>query len=265
MKNFFLKLFSDAYGLNEKHIISLCQSYGKTGKWLDLGCDDGSWTKKIAKRKIDWYGVEIVKERARKAAKKGIKVSVSSLEKSLPYSNATFDLVQSNQVIEHLFNIDQFISEIYRVLKPKGILVISTENPASWHNIFALLLGWQMFSATNISVKKLGLGNPLAVHQGKKFEDLGGRTMAWGHNKLLTPRALNELLILHGFKILKTMDKIVYICTGTCKAEISEGEYNKGLTKCGTQGCSNFGHTFEKRMKCHVCGEVYKIQEEHNH
>ncbi|OGK24219.1 hypothetical protein A3A46_01720 [Candidatus Roizmanbacteria bacterium RIFCSPLOWO2_01_FULL_37_13] len=61
------------------------------------------------------------------------------------------------------------------------------------------------------------------------------------------------------------MDKSVYICTGTCKAEISEEEYNKGLTKCGTQGCTHFGHTFEKRMKCSICGAYYKEGEKHEH
>ncbi len=61
------------------------------------------------------------------------------------------------------------------------------------------------------------------------------------------------------------MDKVVYICTGTCKAEISEKEYNEGLVKCGTQGCTHFGHSFEKRMKCHICGEYYKEGENHTH
>lgn len=61
------------------------------------------------------------------------------------------------------------------------------------------------------------------------------------------------------------MDKVVYICTGTCKAEISEEEYNKGLVKCGTQGCTHFGHAFEKRMKCRVCGTYYKEGDVHTH
>lgn len=61
------------------------------------------------------------------------------------------------------------------------------------------------------------------------------------------------------------MDKAVYICTGTCKAEISEEKYNEGLTKCGTEGCSMQGHTFEKRMKCSVCGAYYKEGETHTH
>ena len=61
------------------------------------------------------------------------------------------------------------------------------------------------------------------------------------------------------------MDKVVYVCTGTCKAEISEEQYNKGLIKCGTKDCSLFGHNFEKRLKCHVCGATYKEGEQHFH
>lgn len=61
------------------------------------------------------------------------------------------------------------------------------------------------------------------------------------------------------------MDKKVYVCIGTCKAEISEEEYLGGLTQCGTEGCTMYGHTFEERMKCATCGQVYKVGEEHSH
>ena len=61
------------------------------------------------------------------------------------------------------------------------------------------------------------------------------------------------------------MDKVVYICTGTCKAEISEEEFNKGLKKCGTQGCTLYGHTFARRRKCRECGAYYKEEETHTH
>lgn len=206
MKHFFLNLYNNASYLNEKHIISLIDKYGKAGEWLDLGCDDGTWTKKITSKNINWHGVEVVKSRADLAKNKGINVRVSSLEEKLPYKNNFFNLIHSNQVIEHLVDLDMFLSEIYRVLKPKGILIISTENPASWHNILALLAGWQMFSATNVSVKKLGLGNPMALTAGKKFEEIAeGRTSSWAHNKLLTPKALAELLVCYSFKILQTI------------------------------------------------------------
>jgi len=205
IKEIFLKLFNGGSRLNEKNIIYLCNKYGKGTKWLDVGCDDGTWTLKITHNKnVQLYGVEVVKHRARIASKKGIAVSIGSLEKKLPYQDGTFDLVHSNQVIEHLYNLDIFVSEIRRVLKKNGILIISTENPASWHNIFALVMGWQMFTTTNISAKKRSIGNPLAIHSESPFAFQQENTNnAWEHNKTLTPRALTELLKIHSFHVLE--------------------------------------------------------------
>ncbi len=61
------------------------------------------------------------------------------------------------------------------------------------------------------------------------------------------------------------MNKKVYVCTGTCGAEISEEQFRGGLTQCGTQGCSMHSHQFEERLKCGVCEAVYKANESHSH
>jgi DNA-directed RNA polymerase subunit RPC12/RpoP len=61
------------------------------------------------------------------------------------------------------------------------------------------------------------------------------------------------------------MNSVVYVCVGTCKAEISEEEYKGGLIKCGTEGCTQEGHEFEKRMKCGECGAIFKEGEAHSH
>ncbi len=46
------------------------------------------------------------------------------LEKdNLPFNDNTFDYVYSKSVIGHIFNTQHFVQEIYRVLKPGGVVV----------------------------------------------------------------------------------------------------------------------------------------------
>jgi ubiquinone/menaquinone biosynthesis C-methylase UbiE len=44
----------------------------------------------------------------------------------IPYEDNTFDYVFIKSVIEHISNTDLFLSEIYRVLKPGGKVIILT-------------------------------------------------------------------------------------------------------------------------------------------
>lgn len=189
-----------AYEYNSKNILR-CVERNSNGELLDLGCYDGLWTVQVAEKmqtkKIS--GLEIIEEKAQIAEKSGVKVTLGNLNDKLSFDK-TFDVIHSNQVIEHLKNTDLFISEIYRLLKPGGYTIISTENLASWHNIFSLVLGFEPFSLVNCTSKTAAVGNPLAPQSGNEleFEYLQ-------HHKVFTLRGLKELLVLFGFKIEKVL------------------------------------------------------------
>jgi SAM-dependent methyltransferase len=167
------------------------------GRLLDLGCDDGSRTVAFARaaRAEAASGVEVVPERAEEARSRGIDARVCDLDERLPFEDGTFDAVVSNQVIEHVVDTDHFVAESRRVLKPGGLLVASTENLASWHNVAALALGWQPFSLTNVTRTRAGLGNPLAIHRPER----PGRR-SWQHLRVFSYRGLRELVEAHGFR-----------------------------------------------------------------
>lgn len=199
MKKLLNKIYCAITNYNEKNILSLLEK-NKAARLLDLGCDDGKWTRKLAKKinTSNIYGIEVVDESIKKAQAKGIKVKKFDLNNRFGFENNIFDVVHANQVIEHLYNSDNFLSEIYRVLRKGGYAVISTENGSSWHNIFAAIMGWQIFSLTNISKKRQGIGNPLAIHRGEKVI-----LESWNHIRIYNIRGLKELFEAHGFKVEK--------------------------------------------------------------
>jgi 2-polyprenyl-3-methyl-5-hydroxy-6-metoxy-1,4-benzoquinol methylase len=124
-----------------------------------LSCDDGKLTTYLGKkmRSKDIWGVDVVTDRLKLAKKAGIKTINYNIEKDFPFKDNSVDVVTANQVIEHVTNLDHFVGEIYRILKPGGYAIISTENASSWCNIFASVMGWQIFSLTNFSSKKWAL------------------------------------------------------------------------------------------------------------
>jgi SAM-dependent methyltransferase len=181
---------------NMENIVDLARSAPPPVTVLDLGCDAGGRTAWIAQRVGARlvHGLEIEPERAEIAAARGIDVSLGNLSETFPYEDETFDLVVSNQVIEHVVDTDNFVRETHRVLKRGGRAVISTENLASWHNVASLFLGWQPFSLANVSEAAQAVGNPLGVHRGEPGK---GR----GHLRVFAYRGLQELFVLHGFTV----------------------------------------------------------------
>lgn len=201
MKNICKTLWDKAEKHNENNIFSLLE-YNPNANLLDCGCADGELTIKIATKigTQNIFGIEIAKELIDKAKKRRIDVRQADLNDSFPFESGSIDVLVANQVIEHLYDTDNFISEIYRVLRRGGYAIISTENLASWHNIFALLFGWQPFSLTNISRSRLGIGNPLALHRGEKLS-----FSSYQHVRVFAYRGLKEIFVTQGFKVEKTL------------------------------------------------------------
>jgi 2-polyprenyl-3-methyl-5-hydroxy-6-metoxy-1,4-benzoquinol methylase len=204
LKSFFTKMYENASEMNRQNLISLTRRAGAGSgvkKLLDLGCDDGLWTKRLADAvgAEEVHGVEVVEEPAQRARANGVKVYSLDLNRPLTdIPSNTFDLVHANQVIEHVSSVDLFVSEVYRVLRPGGHAVISTENGSSWHNVFAAFMGWQIFSLTNVSSLKAGLGNPFAIQRGSD-----PFTGTWTHKTIFNYRGLIEMFETHGFRSAK--------------------------------------------------------------
>ena len=89
------------------------------GRLLDIGCGSKPYKKLFV---VDEYvGLDIDSEITRKRNM----AEVLYDGKLFPLPSNSFDSALCNQVLEHVFNPDEFLSEIYRVLKPNGKLLLT--------------------------------------------------------------------------------------------------------------------------------------------
>jgi len=97
---------------------------------LDGGCGEGYGAKWIAESARLVVGVDSSWETAREAGRFGpqnLHLSCSDLQ-GLGFRDGSFDVVCSFQVLEHFRQPLTHLSEAARVLRPEGVLILSTPN-----------------------------------------------------------------------------------------------------------------------------------------
>jgi SAM-dependent methyltransferase len=184
---------------NRRAILRAVKAHGPFRRVLDLGCYDGAFTVRVgaAAEAEQLAGVELLDEHAQTARARGVQVTTADVEEPpLPLPDASFDLVHANQVIEHLRHTDVFLREARRLCAPGGMVIISTNNLASWHNVATLVLGWQPMPSHVSDV--VHVGNPMNLRAGEKHADAGQT-----HLRIFTGRALAELAEHHGLGLVR--------------------------------------------------------------
>lgn len=202
LKSYLHSIYANALILNDDLVIQAARDFGPRKVVLDVGCWDGEKSTPFfdAIGATERLGIEPVESAVKDAEKAGIKVSGIAADRDVwPWKDNSIDCIVSNQVVEHLSNLDHYFSEAARVLKPGGILISSTNNLASWHNIFSLLFAWAPFDLTNSSRVQGGIGNPLALHKGEQDD----RGESWTHKCIYTARWLFEWQQVYKLKRVK--------------------------------------------------------------
>lgn len=171
-------------------------------RFLDLGVGTGTIFEEILKkREVQGFGMDYTKNMVQIARQKAGNKGANFLQGngvSLPFTDKSFDLVFSVDVFHHIaFEgldwVDTALSEVNRVLKPGGTLLIYEANPV---NVY-----WYYY------MRKIGEDNARLMHnrllRGKIKQ--AGFSIEDGRYMGFVPQSLSE----RGLRIFREIEKIV--------------------------------------------------------
>jgi len=141
----------------------------RRGRVLDIGTCDFAVLDLF--QSFNRFAIDIIRHKAPLS----VHFTVADCSNGLPFLDNQFEVVIAGEVIEHLFDTEEFVTELYRVLKVGGELVLSTPNMAYWRNYIQVLKS----------------ENPFWVDW-KKGQN--------GHVRYFSPRTMREILDSAGFK-----------------------------------------------------------------
>lgn len=148
-------------------------------KLVDLACNEGYLTKKYSKY-ADVVGVDINPASVKKCKERGIECIHADVTKLPAKLKNKFDVVVANDIIEHIFDTDEFLREIKKVLKKDGTLLLTTANVASIGRRIMLLFGKNPYLEYSVELP---------------YKDFNV-----GHVRYYTLKDLEDQLKYHGFE-----------------------------------------------------------------
>jgi dolichol-phosphate mannosyltransferase len=158
------------YWQRRRHSITVSWARG-SGRILDAGCGSSL----IVQSLNNAVGMEFNFGKLRYLRHHGIPLARGSAF-ALPFKDASFDCVISSQVIEHLAYDEILFSEMRRVLRPGGMLILGTPDYAT--------IGWRVIEPTYRVLLPGGYADEHITHY--------------------TRETLTEIVTRHGFAVEET-------------------------------------------------------------
>jgi SAM-dependent methyltransferase len=172
-----------AYKKWDKNFKYLNQTRNHPLRLLDIGCGTGGFLEHAQNGEFELYGFDASKAQSEYARKRfpNVRYARSCSEYLVEHGDRKlqFDVITLWDVIEHIRNPLDYLREMRGVIRPGGLVYISTPNG------LAKLWKLKLYKLFSIEI------------------DLRGEFMPWEHVFYYSPRSLEYLLRKSGFKMLK--------------------------------------------------------------
>jgi SAM-dependent methyltransferase len=115
---------------------------------LDLGCGAGEFSAELAAAGTTPVAVDVAAEALRRARERvpGLDARLWADGEPLPLEDNSVDVVWAGEVIEHVADVAPWLSEVRRVLRPRGTLLLTTPDHAP-RTLLGLALSPRRFAA----------------------------------------------------------------------------------------------------------------------
>jgi SAM-dependent methyltransferase len=119
---------SHGHSINYEYVLDAARRFASTAhpRVLDYGCGGGTVVRLGVARGLDIEGVDTYAgdyDALRRKLPAGVQSRIHRIDGPLPFPDAAFDVVVSNQVFEHIADPPRVLAEIRRVLKPGGVFL----------------------------------------------------------------------------------------------------------------------------------------------
>ena len=168
---------------------------------LDLGCGSGIYFNLFKQYARDIDGIDVAEQSVVLCKEKGYRVVKLADAVALPFPDESFDCVFTSEVLEHVEDHVMMLKEINRVLKPNGILLLTTTCYST--SIFQLISNYRG-GALNF-IKELGtyLAGYTSAEKRNVFIRKWCFEVLGGHYHGFIPNVLKKDITKTGMSVLK--------------------------------------------------------------
>lgn len=109
--------------------LSVVRRYTSGEHWLDIGCGSGVFLDEASKAGFSPQGIDISEEAVDKARRRNLRAYTATVENVFP--DTAYDVVTAFDVIEHVLDPVSFLESVYKLLRPRGILALTSPDTSS--------------------------------------------------------------------------------------------------------------------------------------